>query len=146
MNFNFNEAEFVAPTAGEPTCAACSQTIPDHYFQVNGAILCERCSTTAKARLSGGSSLRRSSKLVFMASARPLLAFGNLFGVLKLTGMEIGLISILVGFMVGTAVRKGSEGRVGALYQWTAVFYLSRHRGELLSLGDPRNVQADQSR
>src|SRR5262249_26107046 len=51
-----------------------------------------------------------------------IAGFALYFGVLKVTGMEIGLISIVVGFMVGAAVRKGSEGRGGALYQVTAVF------------------------
>lgn len=119
----FNEAEYTAPTASEPTCVACRQTIADHYFQVNGAILCERCSTMAKARLTGGSFFPRFGKACLYGLGAAIAGFGIYFGVLKLTGMEIGLISILVGFMVGTAVRKGSEGRGGALYQLTAVFF-----------------------
>src|SRR5579871_2160204 len=118
----FDEAEFAAPAAGVPLCAACQQTIPDHYFQVNGAVLCERCSTAVRASLTGGSSLRRFVKAGFYGFGAAVAGFALYFGVLKLTGMEIGLISIVVGFMVGAAVRKGSEGRGGALYQLTAVF------------------------
>ena len=44
------------------------------------------------------------------------------FGVLKLTGYEVGLISILVGILVGGAVRKGSGGRGGWAYQALAIF------------------------
>lgn len=118
----FDQAEFTAPTAGEPTCAACRQTIPDHYFQVNGAVLCEPCSMAAKAALTGGSGFRRFFKACCFGFVAAVAGFALYFGVLKLTGMEIGLISIVVGFMVGAAVRKGSEGRGGVLYQITAVF------------------------
>src|SRR5262245_8475952 len=118
----FDQAEFAAPAAGMPICAACRQTIPDHYFQINGEILCERCSTAVKAGLAGGSPIRRFVKAWFYGFGAAVAGFAIYFGVLKLTGWEVGLISILVGFMVGTAVRKGSEGRGGVLYQLTAVF------------------------
>lgn len=118
----FDEAEFAEPAAGGPLCAACRQTIADHYFQVNGAILCERCSTAAKARLTGGPSFKRFAKACVCGFGAAIVGFAIYFGVLKLTGWEIGLISILVGYMVGAAVRKGSDGRGGLLYQLTAVF------------------------
>jgi len=119
----FDQAEFVAPTAAVPTCVACQQTIPDHYFQVNGGILCERCSTAVSARLTGGSPFWRFAKACIYGFGAAVAGFALYFGVLKLTGWEIGLISIVVGFMVGSAVRKGSEGRGGVLYQVTAVFF-----------------------
>src|SRR5260221_9573319 len=118
----FDEAEFAVPAAGVPVCVACHLPIPDHYFQINGEILCERCSNAVRARLTGGSSLRRFVKACAYGFGAAIAGFALYFGVLKLTGMEIGLISIVVGFMVGAAVRKGSEGRGGALYQITAVF------------------------
>lgn len=43
------------------------------------------------------------------------------FGVAALTGREFGLVAIAVGFMVGTAVRKGSGGRGGWAYQTLAI-------------------------
>src|SRR6185503_14842588 len=39
-----------------------------------------------------------------------------------LTGYEIGLVAIVVGFMVGGAVRKGCDGRGGWFYQAMAMF------------------------
>jgi hypothetical protein len=119
----FDEAEYAEPTAGEPSCATCQQAMPDHYFQVNGTILCERCSTLVKARLTGGSAMHRFVKACFYGFGAAIGGFAIYFGILKLTGMEIGLISILVGFMVGTAVQRGSEGRGGWLYQLTAVSF-----------------------
>jgi len=118
----FDQAEFAAPAAGLPICTACKQTIPDQYFQINGEILCERCSAAVKAHLTGGSSIRRFVKACIYGFGAAVAGFAIYFGVLKLTGWEVGLISILVGYMVGTAVRKGAEGRGGVLYQLTAVF------------------------
>jgi hypothetical protein len=43
------------------------------------------------------------------------------FAVLKITGLELSLITILIGFMVGTAVMKGSQSRGGRRYQVIAV-------------------------
>jgi hypothetical protein len=44
------------------------------------------------------------------------------FAVLRMTGSYYGLISILVGVMVGAAVRAGSRRRGGWVYQTLAVF------------------------
>ena len=41
-----------------------------------------------------------------------------------MTGYEIGLIAIQVGFLVGGAVRAGSEGRGGRGYQVLAVLLI----------------------
>jgi hypothetical protein len=43
------------------------------------------------------------------------------YGVAKLTGYEIGLVSIVVGLLVGGAVKLGSGGRGGWRYQALAV-------------------------
>src|SRR6266566_11816 len=44
------------------------------------------------------------------------------FGIAALTGYEFGLVAIVVGLLVGGAVRKGSNGRGGRRYQLLAVF------------------------
>ncbi|MFO1023388.1 MAG: hypothetical protein U0903_22255 [Planctomycetales bacterium] len=117
----FNEAEYSAPTDAGATCTACNQAIPDQYFQINGAVLCEKCSTHIKTLLTGGGGFPRFLKASLFGLAASFGGFLIYFGVLKLTGLEIGLISILVGYMVGFAVRSGSGGRGGILYQLMAV-------------------------
>ena len=117
----FDEAEYSAPNSGGVNCTACGVVITDQYFQINGAILCERCSTAVKNQLTGGAAFPRFFKACFFGLAASVAGFLIYYGILKLTGFEIGLISILVGFMVGAAVRRGSGGRGGALYQVIAV-------------------------
>jgi hypothetical protein len=43
------------------------------------------------------------------------------FGVRRLTGYEVGLIAVVVGFLVGAGVRAGSGGRGGVGYQILAL-------------------------
>ncbi|MDB5346157.1 MAG: hypothetical protein JWP89_4534 [Schlesneria sp.] len=116
-----DEAEYSAPTIDGATCTACHMAIPDQYFQVNGAILCEPCSTAVKAHLTGGAGFPRFLKACFGGLAASIAGFLIYFTILKVTGYEIGLISILVGYMVGTVVRNCSGGRGGAIYQVIAV-------------------------
>lgn len=120
----FDRAEYAEATGGAgPTCVACHQAISDHYYQLNGAILCDRCRAGVMASIAGGSAFRRFLKACIFGFGAAIGGFAIYFGVLKITGLEIGLISILVGFMVGMAVRKGSENRGGVLYQLTAIFF-----------------------
>ena len=117
----FNEAEYSAPITDGVNCAACGVAITDKYFQLNGAILCDRCSSAVKTQMTGGAALPRFFKACLYGLAASIAGFLIYYGILKLTGFEIGLISILVGYMVGAAVRRGSGGRGGALYQAIAV-------------------------
>jgi hypothetical protein len=48
--------------------------------------------------------------------------FGIYYAIAKLTGMEFSIIAIVVGVMVGAAVKRGSNGRGGWRYQLLAVF------------------------
>src|SRR5208282_4601275 len=42
--------------------------------------------------------------------------------ILRVTGINLGLVAVVVGFMVGGAVRKGTGNRGGLFYQFLAVF------------------------
>lgn len=118
----FDVAEAAAagsPSAAATTCKACSKRIASTYYQVNGAILCASC-RAALERPPGTRlvrALRATGFGVLAAIAGSLLYFA----VAAITGREFGLVAIAVGFMVGTAVRKGSGGRGGRAYQTLAV-------------------------
>ena len=100
-------------------CRGCGQPIQDTYYEVNGSVVCGAC--RAVIDRPRGTRLRR----VLQATALGTLAAvaGSLlyFGVAALTGREFGLVAIAVGYMVGTAVRKGSGGRGGWAYQTLAI-------------------------
>lgn len=118
----FERAESSEDGTPAPTvaCVACETSLTT-YFEVNGRIACERCrDALAAARRAphAGPMLRATGLGLFAAIAGSLIYYG----VAELTGYELGLISIVVGLLVGVAVRKGSRMRGGWRYQALAMF------------------------
>lgn len=117
----FDVAESAASDAARAhtTCAVCSKAITSTYYQVNGAIVCASC--RAALDQGAGTPLQR----VLRATGLGMLAAigGSLlyFGVAAITGREFGIVAIVVGYMVGIAVRKGSRARGGWGYQSLAI-------------------------
>ena len=107
-----------APAAG---CATCKQPLTGVYYQVNGTPSCERCKTQLQYDQMSGSAagnILRAGTFGLLAA----LAGGALwYAVRATTGYEVGLIAILVGVMVGAAVRAGCRRRGGIGYQLLAV-------------------------
>jgi hypothetical protein len=120
-SLQFDKAEYAGPQTGASVCGVCKQPIAQTYFTVNAAIVCDQCHGKVVEFATRGSKFRRA----FVATALGLvagLAGAALWYVVRtVTGYEIGLIAILVGLMVGLAVRKGSKGRGGWFYQSLAV-------------------------
>jgi hypothetical protein len=122
LQFDVAEAGTGASAVARPnvtTCNACSRRITGEYYQVNDVIVCASCRVSlAQPR---GTRLQR----VLRATGLGLLAAigGSLlyFAVAAITGREFGLVAIVVGYMVGIAVRKGSRGKGGWAYQTLAV-------------------------
>jgi uncharacterized membrane protein len=118
----FDRAEFEQPPPARPTCAACGQAIWSVYYAVNGQVLCERCKTEVELHASQGSRAGRFLRAAVYGLGAGALGAGVWYGVRATTGYELGLIAIGVGFFVGAAVRKGSNGRGGWRYQALAIF------------------------
>jgi len=121
-DLQFDHAEFESPQATAVTCVACKQVIPESYFEVNGKIVCGRCRQAIEARLTGGSGARRFVRAFVFGTVAGFLGWALYFAVAKITHYELALISILVGWMVGSAVAKGSDHRGGWLYQLLAIW------------------------
>jgi len=109
-------------SASTLTCALCNQPVATSYYEVNGNVSCQRCRNQVMARWNRGSSGRRFAKALGLGFAAAALGAGIYFGVAALTGYEFGLVAIVVGVLVGGAVRKGSNGRGGWRYQLLAMF------------------------
>lgn len=120
-DLQFDKAEFEkAPAA--VTCAFCRQPIHGVYYQVGDKLTCERCRSELEVALAQGSGPARFFRAALYGIGAGALGAGLWYGVRAITNYEIGFIAILVGFLVGAAVRKGSNGRGGWLYQALAVF------------------------
>jgi hypothetical protein len=121
----FDRAEFAtasAPDAAGLTCVACKRTIGSIYYEVNGRIVCNICQPGVETALTGGSGTRRLIAAAVAGSVAALLGaliYGAVYALT--TGYQIGLIAILVGYLVGRAVRWGAQARGGWRYQGLAV-------------------------
>jgi hypothetical protein len=103
-------------TAGV-VCSACHESIPDQYYDIKGSIVCERCRLAIEA-----AAATPTGAVPFMTAA--LFGFGACiagaviyFAVLYFAHLQIGYVAILIGYMVGYAVRKGANGRGGRRFQ-----------------------------
>jgi hypothetical protein len=73
------------------------------------------------ASLRGGSGASRLGKALLFGIGAAAVSAVVWYGIVKLTGYELGIIAIAVGFAVGGAVRFGAEQRGGWAYQTIAV-------------------------
>jgi hypothetical protein len=119
-DLQFATTEPVGTTASAPKCALCQQPITSTYYALNDKVLCPHCSAAVAAPPPGSKAGR-----VFIAAAlgigAGLLGAVIWFAVRRIANLQMGLIAILVGYMVGKAVNRGSAGRGGLGYQIMAV-------------------------
>lgn len=122
-DLQFDKAEYKqgdsAPTTG--TCMVCNQEIMGGYYQVNEAVTCEGCKHKLEEQF--GDNGPKGSMMRALAFGLPTAAFGAgvYYGISALTGYEFGLIAIVIGWLVGLAVRKASNNRGGLRFQLIAV-------------------------
>jgi len=117
----FDRVEGTTTSAAAVACAACQRTVPDVYYEAVGKIFCAQCADAALATQTGGSRIARLVKALFLGSIAAAISAAVWYGIVKLTGYELGIVAIAVGIAVGMAVRFGSEGRGGWAYQLIAV-------------------------
>jgi hypothetical protein len=116
----FERAEFENAPA-QAQCGECRRALIGFYYDVSGQTICEACKYTIEARLSGGSAAGRFARATGAGVVAAALGAAVYYAISALTGYEFGLIAIVVGFAVGSAVRWGSEGRGGKSYQALAM-------------------------
>jgi uncharacterized membrane protein len=112
----FATAEYAA--SGD-TCKSCKQLIKGTYYRINGVLACERCTTQLQNQIPKDNHAAFVRALLFGVGAAILgLILYAAFGII--TGIEIGYVSLAVGWLVGKAMRKGSNGVGGRRYQIAA--------------------------
>ena len=111
----FGTAEY-APKPGTDVCKSCNQTISGQYYRVNGSLACAHCAEQLKNQIP------KDNHAVFVRG----LAFGIGGAILGLilystfsivTGLEIGYVSLAVGWIIAKAIMMGSKGIGGRRYQ-----------------------------
>jgi hypothetical protein len=118
----FDQAEYTTPLPAGPICGGCKRPIADQYYEINGKIVCPECRHRIEASFHGGSRFVRVVKAFLFGSVAAVAGAVLYYVILRVTNINFGLVSVLVGFMVGTAVRRGSGNRGGTFYQFLALF------------------------
>jgi hypothetical protein len=119
-SLQFDRAEFATPASPAVKCASCSQSIIQSYYEAGGKTICSTCRDALASTADSGGTLRflRALAVGFGAAIVGSVVW---WGVRKITGYEIGLISIGIGIGVGRAVQWGGRNRGGWAYQLLAV-------------------------
>jgi hypothetical protein len=119
----FERADFGSAPSGvqNVVCASCHRPVLQSYYTLGDNILCSACREERERAGDawGGVRLLRAILAGFGAAVAGAVLW---WGVRKLTGYEIGIISIAIGIGVGRAVLWGSRNRGGVAYQLLAVF------------------------
>lgn len=120
----FDRAEFDAASQEAPQklqCAACNKPLLSSYYELNGVPACAECREKAEKGFRPRPGVSGFLKAVGIGLGGAAVGAGIYYAILALTGYEVGLISILVGFLAGAGVKKGSGGYGGWKYQTLAV-------------------------
>jgi len=107
--------------AAPPACSACRTPIASEYYMANEAVICANCRQALEAARQSGSGTVRFARALGLGIVAAAVGAGIYFAILAITGYEIGLVAIVVGILVGGAVKIGSRERGGWVYQTLAV-------------------------
>jgi len=113
----FQKAEFAS---NRPACAICKSAIERTYFHLNGHTICAACAEKTHAGQRRPSNTWVLRGLLYGAGMAVVCAVGYAIFTL-VTHIEFALISIAVGYLIGRAVRYGSQGLGGRRCQIVAV-------------------------
>ncbi len=111
-----------AGMTGTMACKACGNLLSDTYYVVNGHIVCDKCKRTVEAEWDRGGAAGRFTKALGLGLVAMIGCSVVWYLVLKTTGLQVGILAVIVGLAIGAAVRKGSNRRGGWRYQALAIF------------------------
>jgi predicted lipid-binding transport protein (Tim44 family) len=115
----FGTAEYVG-APGADHCQFCHQPIAGNYYQANGAMACPGCAERMRGELAKDTHAAFVRSILFGVGAAILgMILYATFAIV--TGIVIGYAALAVGWLVGKAMVKGSNGVGGRRYQITAV-------------------------
>src|ERR1019366_8680537 len=116
QDLQFQHAEPIAETSSSAgsarVCAACKQPIGDTHYDAHGHAVCPLCAARIKTGQQAAPALSLMRAALFGGAA----ALGGcaLYALVAIVlHAEIGIFAILVGWMVGKAIRHASYGRGG---------------------------------
>lgn len=120
-DLQFDRAESLGPDAKDRQCARCGNRIVGPYFVILGQDHCPPCKEVRETEPSPEPRFRDLCRAFLFGTGAAALGTMLYYGILALTGYELGLIAIAVGWLVGAAVKRGGRGMGGWKLQVIAV-------------------------
>jgi hypothetical protein len=123
-SFNSPPPQFgTAEYAGQPgsnLCEFCQQPLSGTYYRVNAARACPSCAERMRSEIERDKHAAYVRALAYGVGAAVVGLIGYALIAILLQGWVISYMSIGVGWIVGTAMMKGSNGVGGRRYQIAA--------------------------
>ena len=112
-----------ATASATPTtqCTLCQASIDGEYYDVNGHTVCRACSEKVSHEAATPRDPGTLVRALVAGGVAAVLGALVYFAVIAVSGFEIGLVAIAIGYMVGYGVRLGTRGRGGRRFQVIAV-------------------------
>ena len=108
-------------TTATTHCTLCQASIGGEYYDVNGHTVCQACSEKVSHEATTPRDPGTLVRALVAGGAAAVLGALVYFAVIAVSGFEIGLVAIAIGYMVGYGVRLGTRGRGGRRFQVIAV-------------------------
>src|SRR5215471_13821667 len=105
------------PPSPVVVCKGCSLTITTQYYDVNGHALCGTCRAAATAAAETPKGIGAFVKAAGFGAGAGVVGAAIYYAVIAFAHLEIGIVAILIGYMVGYSVRRGANGRGGRRFQ-----------------------------
>lgn len=117
---SFDVVEAVTPVGSAP-CAECRGPIVDTYYEADQSVICAGCHDRMVAPRSTPAASGGFGRALALGTAAALVGAAAYFALLATIGRDVAIVVLLVGLVVGKAVRVGSRSRGGRRFQWLAV-------------------------
>jgi len=102
-------------------CTVCQAHVDTDYYDINGKTCCSRCRAAVQAVAETPQGIMPLFVAGLCGLGAGVVGAVLYYAVIAITQLEIGLVAILIGYMVGYAVRRGARGRGGLRFQILAI-------------------------
>jgi len=114
-------ATSIATTPSAASCTACQKSIDTEYYSVNDHAVCGTCREAIEAAAQTPRGAWAFIRAGLFGLGAGIVGAAIYYAVIALANLEIGIVAILIGYMVGYAVRRGAGSRGGRRFQVLAV-------------------------
>jgi len=114
-------AASVVPAPAAATCTACQKALDTEYHSVNDHAVCRTCRDAIEEAAQSPRGAWPFIRAGLFGLGAGIVGAAIYYGVIALANLEIGIVAILIGYMVGYAVRRGAGGRGGRRFQVLAI-------------------------